>query len=54
MTGIAFVYQGIGYVLASVMVSKLIQRHGKIVVLYGLGIMILDWLHIFSFLIGCF
>ncbi|MGE8427680.1 MFS transporter [Sphingobacterium paramultivorum] len=48
MTGIAFVYQGIGYVLASVTVSRLIQHHGKIVVLYGLGIMILGLLaHLF-------
>ncbi|WP_343556125.1 MFS transporter [Sphingobacterium sp.] len=50
MTGIAFVYQGIGYVLASVVVSKLIQRHGKTVVLFGLGIMILGLLsHLFVF-----
>ncbi|WP_411971478.1 MFS transporter [Sphingobacterium sp. Lzh-3] len=50
MTGIAFIFQGIGYVLASVIVSKLIQRHGKTIVLYGLGIMILGLLsHLFVF-----
>lgn len=40
MTGVAFVYQGIGYVLASIVVSKLVQRNGKSVILYGLAIMI--------------
>jgi len=50
MTGIAFIYQGIGYVLASVIVSRLIQRYGKIVILNGLGIMILGLLfHLFIF-----
>jgi len=41
MTGIAFVYQGVGYVLASMLVGKLVQRFGKAVVLTGLLIMIL-------------
>lgn len=50
MTGIAFIYQGMGYVLASVIVSRLIQRYGKIVILNGLGIMILGLLsHLFIF-----
>lgn len=50
MIGIAFIYQGIGYVLASVIVSRLIQRYGKIVILNGLGIMILGLLfHLFIF-----
>lgn len=41
MTGIAFVYQGVGYVVASLMVSRLIQHHGKAVVLAGLGTMVI-------------
>ncbi|ULT24640.1 MFS transporter [Sphingobacterium sp. E70] len=41
MTGVAFVYQGIGYVVASLMVNKLIQRYGKAVVLAGLGTMVI-------------
>lgn len=41
MTGVAFVYQGIGYVVASLMVNKLIQRYGKAVVLVGLGTMVI-------------
>ncbi len=50
MTGIAFVYQGIGYVLASLVVSKLIQQNGKVVVLFGLGIMIIGLLfHFYTF-----
>ncbi|MEN5055345.1 MFS transporter [Sphingobacterium kitahiroshimense] len=40
MTGVAFVYQGIGYVIASIVVSKLVHRNGKSVILYGLTIMI--------------
>ncbi|MEI2273408.1 MFS transporter [Sphingobacterium sp. ML3W] len=41
MTGVAFVYQGIGYVVASLMVNKLIQRYGKAVILAGLGTMVI-------------
>lgn len=40
MTGIAFVYQGIGYVIASVIVSRFIQKNGKMIILIGLSIMI--------------
>ncbi len=40
MTGIAFVYQGIGYVLASIIVSKHVQKNGKSVILFGLAIMV--------------
>lgn len=47
MTGIAFVYQGIGYVVASLIVSRFIQRHGKAVVLTGLGVMVMSlFLHL--------
>ena len=49
MTGIAFVYQGIGYVLASLIVGKFIQRNGKFIVLIGLGTMIIGLL--FHFLV---
>ncbi|WP_343565838.1 MFS transporter [Sphingobacterium sp.] len=50
MTGIAFVYQGIGYVVASLMVSRLIQRHGKAVVITGLTIMVIGlFLHLLIF-----
>lgn len=49
-TGIAFVYQGIGYVLASIIVSRLINKYGKIVLLSGLGIMIFSLgMHLFAF-----
>lgn len=41
-TGIAFVYQGIGYVIASIIVSRLINKYGKIVLLSGLGVMIIS------------
>ena len=40
MTGIAFVYQGIGYVIASLIASRLIDKYGKSVILVGLLIMI--------------
>jgi len=39
-TGIAFVYQGIGYVLASIIAGSLIQKYGKVVLLSGLAIML--------------
>jgi len=49
-TGIAFVYQGIGYVLASIVVSRLINKYAKIVLLTGLAIMIGTLLmHLFIF-----
>lgn len=41
MTGIAFVYQGIGYFIASLVASKFVQKKGKIIVLSGLSIMII-------------
>ncbi|MDM1547211.1 MFS transporter [Empedobacter falsenii] len=41
MTGIAFVYQGIGYVFASVIASRLVDKIGRLVVLIGLSIMII-------------
>lgn len=48
MTGIAFVYQGVGYVVASLLVSKLIQRYGKAVVLTGLSFMVIGlFFHLF-------
>ncbi|MFD2554818.1 MFS transporter [Sphingobacterium tabacisoli] len=40
-TGIAFVYQGIGYVLASIVVGRLIHKWGRAVILSGILIMIL-------------
>lgn len=40
MTGIAFTYQGIGYVIASIAVSRFIQNNGKAIILYGLSIML--------------
>ena len=40
-TGIAFFYQGIGYVLASLIVGKYVQNHAKNVLLIGLSIMII-------------
>lgn len=50
MTGIAFVYQGIGYFLASLIVSKFIQKKGKFIVLTGLFIMIVGLLlHLYYF-----
>lgn len=49
-TGIAFVYQGIGYVIASIIVSRLIHKYGKIALLSGLGIMIISLgMHLFVF-----
>lgn len=49
-TGIAFFFQGIGYVVASLYVSKLVISKGKIVVLLGIGLMILGLLgHILLF-----
>ena len=41
MTGIAFVYQGIGYVIASLIASRLVDKMGRMVVLTGLSIMII-------------
>jgi len=43
-TGIAFVYQGIGYVIASLIASRLIHNHSKKVILSGLSIMIVGLL----------
>lgn len=40
MTGIAFVYQGIGYVVASILVSRFVERNGKSIILCGLSIMV--------------
>ncbi|HLT86855.1 MAG TPA: MFS transporter [Sphingobacterium sp.] len=40
MTGIAFVYQGVGYVVASIVVSRFVQNNGKTIILCGLGIML--------------
>ena len=40
MTGIAFVYQGIGYVIASIIASCLIDKKGRLIILIGLLIMI--------------
>lgn len=39
-TGIAFVYQGIGYVVASLIASRLVNHYGKWVILSGLVFMI--------------
>jgi len=41
-TGIAFVYQGIGYVVASIIASRLVHRYGKKVVLWGVSLMIVS------------
>lgn len=49
-TGIAFVYQGVGYVVASLIAGRLIHKYGKIVILSGLSIMISGlFMHIFVF-----
>jgi len=39
MTGLAFVYQGVGYVIASIVVSKFVQNNGKTIILIGLSMM---------------
>ncbi|MNT25533.1 putative transport protein HsrA [compost metagenome] len=50
MTGIAFVYQGVGYVIASVVVSRFIQKNGKKIILIGLIMMIIGLLaHLFIY-----
>lgn len=50
MTGIAFTYQGIGYVFASIIVSRFIQKNGKNIILIGLAIMTVGLIaHLFLF-----
>lgn len=50
MTGIAFVYQGVGYVIASVIVSRFIQKNGKKIILIGLTMMVIGLIaHLFIY-----
>lgn len=41
-TGIAFVYQGIGYVVASIIASRLVHKYGKKVILWGVTLMVVS------------
>ncbi|WP_413533225.1 MFS transporter [Empedobacter brevis] len=50
MTGIAFVYQGIGYVIASLIVSRWVDKMGRWIILVGLTFMVFGLVaHIYMF-----